>query len=133
MFEYSGIELIDPFEREKQHILTKELWKNLCERGVKNRDKGRIIGILYSNSKEKALQLTFEFQSTWKAEVFESDEDSLYLVKVKTGVCCLTIEAFLELADILMIDGSTFDLTFSGFEIDLEEVKRLNKPWWKLW
>jgi len=62
MNKYKGIELIDPIEREKQHILTKALWQQLCKVGIKTGDKGRITCILVSKSFEMANELKSKYQ-----------------------------------------------------------------------
>ena len=133
MSKYEGLELIDPIEREKQHALTKALWQQLCEAGIKTRDKGRINCFMVSKSFEMANKLKLEYQGDWECNIFKEEESSQYLIKITTSLCYLSIEAFIELADILMYAGLWSDSTFDGFEIDIEEVKKLNKPWWKLW
>jgi hypothetical protein len=45
----------------------------------------------------------------------------------------LSIEALVELADLLLISAVETKTKFDGLELDVNEVKKLNTPWWKLW
>lgn len=134
MNNYVGIEKIDPMERLKQHELTKSLWKELCGLGIKTGDKGRIKAFLASDSYEQAMDFKIKFQDDdFEVTIFEQEEDSELIIQLITPVSRLSIEAFIELADILMIYADETKNKFDGFELDLNEVKKLNRPWWKIW
>src|SRR5690606_8332165 len=103
MNNYAGIEKVDPIERMKQHELTKSLWKELCGLGIKTGDKGRIKAFLASDSYEQAMDFKIKFQDDdFEVTIFEQEEDSELIIQLITPVSRLSIEAFIELADILI-------------------------------
>lgn len=130
---YAGIEKVDSIERSKQHQLTKSLWQQLCDMGIKTGDKGRIKALLVSDSCENAEELKAKYQEDFDATLYKNEEEATYLVELETPVSRLSLEAFLELADILMISADETGCKFDGLEIDAEEVRKLNVPWWKFW
>jgi len=136
MSAYAGIEKIDPIERVKQHELTKALWQQLVEAGIKTGYKGRIKGYLASNSIEHALEFKEKFQGDEDFEVviYENEEDdSTQIIEITTPKSRLSLEALIELADILMIFAEETNLKFEGFELEINEIKKLNSPLWKFW
>jgi len=131
---YSGVEKIDPIERQKQHELTKALWRKLCEMGVKTGDKGRINGILTTQSYERAEELKARLHNDdFGVTIYRHEEDQAHIVQLTTPISRLTMEALVELADILMIEAAVTETTFDGLELDINEIKKLNTPWWKFW
>ncbi|MFC4102380.1 hypothetical protein [Paenibacillus xanthanilyticus] len=130
---YVGIEKIDPIERLKQHEITKILWQSLCEKGIREGDKGRIKAFLFSNLYEHAKELEAQFKGEFEVVIFKEDEGSEYIIEITTPVCRLSNEALEEVADILMISAADTNTKFDGFELDVNEVKKLNKPWWRIW
>lgn len=133
MYVYEGVEKIDPIEREKQHALTKALWQQLGEMGIKTGDKGRIEGFFTSTSYEQAVKLQASQDEDFKATVYEDEESPTYMIQITTPVCRLSIEALVELADIFMMSAVDTQTTFDGFQLDVNEIKKLNAPWWKIW
>ncbi|MFD0616885.1 hypothetical protein ACFQZR_05370 [Paenibacillus sp. GCM10027629] len=130
---YKGIETVDPIERMKQHELTKSLWQKLNEMSIKTGNKGRITGYIVSNSLEDLLELKKQYQDDFEATIFNDEEDSTQIIQIKTPISRLSLEALIELADILMISAVEFNAKFNGLELDINEVKKLNAPWWKFW
>ncbi len=133
MSVFAGIEKVDPIERLKQHKITKMLWQQLCEKGIRKGDKGRINAYLVADLYEQAESLKAEYQGGFKVTIFEQDESSKYLIEIITPVCNLSNEALEELADMLMISAVDTKTQFDGFEIDMNEVKKLKPPWWRIW
>lgn len=130
---YRGIENIDQIERLKQHELTKSLWQKLSEMGVKTGDKGRIKGYLVSKSYEHAMNFKTRFQHDFNVTIHEHEESSTKLIECTTPISRMSLEALVELADILMIVAVETDTIFDGLELNLNEIKKLNPPWWKFW
>jgi len=133
MSGYAGIELIDSTERLKHHELTKALWQKLREMDIKTGDKGRIKGVLISNSYEQAKTLKKNFQGDDFDATIYNQGDSTQIIQITTPLCKLSIEALLEITDLLLISVVNTDIKFDGLEIDVNEVKKLNAPWWKFW
>ncbi|MGG1516176.1 hypothetical protein ABE504_12225 [Paenibacillus oryzisoli] len=132
MSGYTGIELIDPTERLKQHELTKELWEKLRELGIKTGNKGMICGIFYSKSNEKAKVLKASF-SDWDVSIQEQRENLSPIIQITTPISRLSIEALIELTDVFLIAAAETDTKFDGFELEVNKIKRLNASWWKFW
>lgn len=133
MSVYVGIEKIDPLERRKQHEITKKLWQTLCDKGVRKGDKGRIRAYLVSNLYEQAKGLEAQFKTDFELTIIKQDEGSKYIIELITPVCRMSNEVLEELADILMISAVDTNTKFDGFELDINEIKKLNKPLWKIW
>lgn len=132
MSGYTGIELIDPTERLKQHELTKELWQKLRELGIKAGNKGIIDGIFYSKSHEQAKVLKASF-SDWDVSIQEQKENLSQIIQITTPISRLSIEALVELTDVFLIAAAETDTKFDGLELEVNKIKRLNAPWWKFW
>lgn len=132
MEKYIGVELIDQKERERQHILTKALWQHLCEAGIKTGDEGRISCVLFSKSLDNANELKFKYQGDWDTVVSEQKDSQLYIVEIITPLFYFSIEALIDLADVLMVSAYEHDSIFDGFEMKIEDIKR-KKHWWKFW
>lgn len=133
MSGYAGIELIDSTERLKHHELTKALWQKLREMDIKTGDKGRIKGVLISNSYEQAKTLKENFQGDDFDATIYNQGDSTQIIQITTPLCKLSIEVLLEITDLLLISVVNTDIKFDGLELDVNEVKKLNAPWWKFW
>lgn len=131
---YIGIGEIDPIERSKQHELTKALWQKLHEMGIKTGESGRIKGILTTNSYEQARALMRTFQDGhFEATIYNQEETTTHLIEITTPISRLSVEALLELTDMLLASVLETDIKFDGLELDVNEVKKLNAPWWKFW
>ncbi|KIL39121.1 hypothetical protein SD70_22070 [Gordoniibacillus kamchatkensis] len=130
---YKGIDFIDPIERAKQHELTKSLWQKLREMGVKTGNKGRIKGIMIANSYEQAEEVRALYQDDFDASICKQYDNSTHIVEITTPISRLSVEALLDLTDILMVSAAETNSKFDGLELDMHEVKKLNPPWWKFW
>lgn len=133
MSQYKGIEKIDPIERSIQHELTKSLWQKLCEMGVKTGDRGRIKGIVISNSYEQAKELKEIQSSYFDVSIQKQKENSTQIIQITTPISRLSLEALVELTDVLLIAAAETNTKFDGLELDVNQVKKLNTPWWKIW
>ncbi|NOU77037.1 hypothetical protein GC098_37730 [Paenibacillus sp. LMG 31458] len=132
MNQYKGIEIIDPIERSIQHELTKSLWQKLCEMRIKIGDKGRINGIFISKSYEQAKALKASFHD-WDVSIHKQEENSTQTIQITTPISRLSVEALVELTDVFLIAAAETVTKFDGLEFDVNEIKRLNTPWWKFW
>jgi hypothetical protein len=132
MSGYTGIKLIDPTERIKQHELTNELWQKLRELGIKTGDKGIINGVFISKSYEQAKVLKASFND-WDVSIQEQKENLSQIIQITTPISRLSIEALVELTDVFLIAAAETDTKFDGLELEVNKIKRLNTTWWKFW
>lgn len=71
-----------------------------------------------------------KYQGDWETIVSEQKDSQLYIVEVITPLFYFSIEALIELADVLMVSAYEHDSIFDGFEIKVEDINR-KKHWWK--
>ena len=126
MRHFEGIETVDPTALEKQRILTHALWHELVDQGVGPGTEGKIECFLYGTTKLAALAMADHYRRlrTWGAVVDESPDSRRTELRITTPCVRYSLEAFLELTDVMMIDARRFGLDFDGLHVDLAGTKR---------
>jgi hypothetical protein len=132
---YRGVSDLDPVEREKQRTLTRALWETLLKGGLQPGQPGRISSVLFAPSEAVADVLLNRFRTNprgWASDVQPvSDPHKRLCVSILSPQVALTVEAFLELADVMLVAAHETGCTFDGFE--LEQRPNADRPWWRFW
>jgi hypothetical protein len=135
MTTYRGVSEVDAVEREKQRILTRALWDALVKGSVQPGQPGRITSVLFAPSDAAADVLLSRFRTEsggWASDVQPcSDSHEGLCVSILSPLVALTLEAFLELADVMLVAAHETGCTFDGFE--LEQRGNSDRPWWRFW
>ena len=130
--EFEGIEFVDPVERAKQQALSKAVWSALVEKGFGQKCQGKIRGVFFSDSAEGLNKLAEHYVSEgWTARIELGSDDQHYCLEIETNEVYFTEAAFVELAEIFLIDASCFEVEFDGFHVESSSIKK--KRWWNIW
>jgi hypothetical protein len=128
---FSGIDKVDPAERQKQHALTQALWSVLKKQGLENGAPSRIECFFFAAEQSACAALAAAF-SDWEHSVAPLDGPTgKWCVRLITPEVRLTRQAFLELADVALIAALESSCVFDGFQVDTSGLPR--RPWWKFW
>jgi hypothetical protein len=141
MTTYRGVGDVDPVEREKQRTLTKALWETLRKGGVQPGQPGRITSVLFAPSEAAADVLLSRFRTEsggWASDVQPrgdldagGDLDERLCVSILSPQVALTLDAFLELVDVMLVAAHETGCTFDGFELGQRGYP--DRPWWRFW
>lgn len=120
--EAFGVSDIDPVEREKQRALTRALWETLVQGGVAPGQPGRITSVLFAPNRAAADVLLDRFRTEsggWASDVQPiPDPPERLCVSILSPTVALTLEAFLELVDVMLVAAQETGCTFDGFELE---------------
>ena len=135
MSDYHGVVELDAADRERHRSLTHVLWQRLAEDGVHPGQPGRIDAMLIAPSEAAAALLVDRFRTTagdWESDIQPTSDGSGRLaVWIRSPEVGLTLDAFLELADVMLVAAQRAGCVFDGFE--LEQRVPVSPPWWKAW
>ena len=113
---------VDPVEREKQRSLTSALWATLLEGGVQPGQAGRIASVVFApdEAASDALRSRFRTESGgWASDIQPvGDSQRRLCVSILSPRVSLTLEAFLELVDVMLVAAHETGCTFDGFELE---------------
>ncbi len=137
MQHYEGIEEVDQRERERQRILTQALWRELTTQGAGPGTEGRIECFLYATAKPAVAAMAAYYRSlntrkviddespeAWAVMVDESTEAERIQLRITTPLVRYSLDAFLGLIDVMMIDALRFGLAFDGFNVNVAATSR---------
>lgn len=132
--EYAGIEFVDSATRKREHAATRVLWATLNESGLGENTIGRITAFLYLQDKGNAVELAKKFSSfgDWNVEQYRIESKMQECIRLLSPECEFTIEAFIELTDIMLIEAHKFGGEFDGFEVAADNTRK-RRPWWAIW
>jgi hypothetical protein len=121
----AGLDKVDANTLQAQRLLTEALWSTLHEEGLREGAAGRIQSFFFAESSEAVASLRKVFISDgWSFEVLSSEDDSGGLqVKLVSPEVALTLEAFLELAEVMLVAAAEHACTFDGFQLNLNAVR----------
>lgn len=135
MTTYQGVADVDQVERARQRGLTSALWQTLRKEGVEPGQPGRIASALFAPSQPAAEALLDRFRTKsggWASEVQATGDPSGRLcVWIRSPEVALTLEAFLDLIDVMLVAAHATGCTFDGFELELGGAAK--RPWWRFW
>lgn len=131
--EIEGIENVDPNERKRQHLLTKALWEQLNSNGNGVGKAGQIECILFAPTEEAAAQIAEEYNEGFDISTNAVEGSNDICITLVSPICEFTEEAFLELTDIMLVSASYAGAVFDGFQVDVNALQNIKKPWWKFW
>jgi hypothetical protein len=126
MTTYRGVEDLDPEQRERHRTLTKALWETLQKEGVQTSQTGRITSALFAPDQAAATTLLSRFRTEpggWAGNAQPvADGSGRLLVSILSPTVALTLDAFLELADVMLVAAQETGCTFDGFELERRGV-----------
>lgn len=135
MTTYQGAQDVDQVEREQQRALTRALWETLRKGGLPLGQPGRIASALFAPDQSAAEALLERFRTTsggWASDVRPvADGSGRLLVWILSPEVALTLDAFLELVDVMLVAALRAGCTFDGFELEQRGARA--RPWWKFW
>jgi hypothetical protein len=126
MRHYEGLEAVDPTERERQRILTQALWQELVRQGAGPGAEGRIECFLYGTTQPTVLAMAERYRARddWDVILDDSAEDERIRLCIITPLVRFSLDAFLELIDVMMIDALQFGVEFDGFQVNVADTQR---------